>query len=291
MTRCNEIREDLEAFALGALDEAGERRVRQHLATCDECSQIAHAYEVAVNHLALAVPLYRAPSRLKDRLMGGVGSVPPIMAARSLFRVRWFAGAAAAVLAAIAIGGVTWAVMLSSEVGKLRTDNERLAVLTELDADQRQALLKLQGDLLTARTEQRKMVNTLEEQATLIVLALDTELIPTEMQGTAIAPAAKCNYVWSSAQGLGALTCKDLPTTAASLVYDFWATKGEKTVGLGTFVPRADGTAQMLVKFPPDTPGPISSMWITLEPSGTSAHTKPGSQVVLVQSPTQQAQR
>ena len=32
------VHEDIGAFVLGALDEDGERRVREHLATCTECA-------------------------------------------------------------------------------------------------------------------------------------------------------------------------------------------------------------------------------------------------------------
>src|SRR5690606_18492261 len=103
---------------------------------------------------------------------------------------------------------------LSSEVSKLKADNARLAVLTELDAEQRRALLQLEGKLNSAQNEQQRISTTLEEYANFLTVALDPNLIPTELGGTGIAPKASCNYVWSTKQGIGALTCKDLPATA-----------------------------------------------------------------------------
>ena len=287
---CENVREELEAYALGALEPAEARRIAAHLRECSGCTSLVRAYQTAVDYLALSVPLYRASPRLKDRIMGGVGAfrAPAYI---GFLSQRWVAPTAAAVLLFLAIGAVAWAVSLSSEVSRLRTDNERLAELTQLDAEQRAVLLRMQGELSSARTEQGRMSKTLEEQATLIIVALDPDLIPSELQGTTLAPSARCNYVWSTKQSVGALTCKDLPSTAFALTYELWTTKGEKTVPVGTFLPRTDGSASVLVKFPADTPGPISNMWVTLEQQASTPRAKPSSEVVLTRSPDQQAAR
>src|SRR5690606_30333490 len=134
---------------------------------------------MAIESLALAVPLHRANVRVRDRILGAIGAFPaPVF---SMMRRRWWAVSAAAVLLAFAIGGLTWAVVLSSEVSKLKEDNARLAELTELDAEQRAALLQLEGKLNNAETEQQRISTTLEEQATYITVALDPNLVPTEL--------------------------------------------------------------------------------------------------------------
>jgi hypothetical protein len=286
---CEELRDDLEAYALDALDAEDARAVTLHLDEgCPECNSILFDYRQAVNHLALATPLYKASPRLKQRIMGGIGAVKA--PAFAVMRPQWWAATAAAVLVAFAIGGVAWAIMLSSEVSQLRGDNQRLAQLTELDADQRNALLSLQGQIMSARSEQRRMSTTLEELATLTVVALDPDLIPTEMRGTSLAPEASCNYVWSGKQDVGALTCKDMPSTATTLVYELWATKGDKNIPLGSFQPRFDGTGQLLVKFPQTVEGNVTALWVTLEELST-ARPAPSSQVVLWPAPVQQAAR
>jgi hypothetical protein len=287
--RCEDVRLDIEAYALGALEEREKLAVESHLETCEDCREIERAYRTAVDHLSLAIPLYRAPPRLRDRIMGGIGASRPILTPRSILHMRWWAGTAAAALLFIAIGGLAWAVTLSFEVRGLREDNQRLVELSELDTEQRTALLALQGDLNQARNEQKRMVTTIEEQATLLLVALDPELVPTELQGTQLAPQARCYYVWSRQQGLGALSCKDLPATSIGLSYQLWVTKGDKTIAAGAFVPRPNGIAQLLVKFPADAPGPVNNLWVTLEQS--SATTRPSNQVILVEAPEQQAAR
>ena len=286
---CAAIREDIEAYALGALEDRERRRFEAHLTTCPACADMARAYRVAVEHLVFAAPLYKAPRRLKDVVLGGAGLHPNVTIGSLVRGSRWWA-AAAAVFLALAIGGLTWAVVLSSQVHDLQDQNGKLAELTQLDSAQRSALLRLQNDLASTKNQQRQMASTLEEQSTLIVLALDPELVPTELQGTSVAPDAGCRYVWSTKQSLGALTCQNLPSIGTSLSYEFWALKGDKTVSLGAFAPRNDGTASLLVKPRPDAPGAPANMWITLEFSSGSGG-RPSSEVVLRQTPPPQASR
>jgi hypothetical protein len=136
------------------------------------------------------------------------------------------------------------------------------------------------------------MTTTLNEYATLIKVALDPDLIPTELRGTEpLANAnASCSYVWSTKQSLGALTCKNLPSTSISLTYELWANKGNSTLALGSFEPRIDGSASLLVTIPTWAEGPVTSLWVTLE-SASGSRDKPSSQVVLQPAPSQQAQR
>lgn len=288
---CEDFREDLEAYALGALEPLEQRRISAHLRECpSDCNAIVSAYQVAVDYLALSVPRYHASPRLKDRILGGIGAIRQPIYARVLAN-RWVAASVAAVLVAMAVGGVTWGTILSTQVDRLQKDNRALAQLTQLDAEQRAKLLKLQGNVNSAQTEQGRMNKTLEELSTLTVIALDPDLIPTGLEGTSLAPTSRCNYVWSTKQSYGALTCKDLPSTAFSLTYELWATKGDKTLPLGTFGPRVDGSASLLVKFPTDATGPVSNMWVTLEQQQPQPRSKPSNDVVLQRSPESQAAR
>jgi hypothetical protein len=194
------------------------------------------------------------------------------------------------VLIGIAVGGAVWASILSSEVGRLKEQNERLVAISELDAGQRAAILQVQSQLNSARDEQERLSTTLEEYATLVQIALDPDLIPTELRGTQLANAATCSYVWSVKQSIGALTCKDLPATGFTNAYELWAQKGNDTLALGTFVPRTDGSASLLVTFPGWSTGPMTNLWVTLE-SDAGSRGGPSAQVVLQPAPPLQAQR
>jgi hypothetical protein len=286
---CDETREDLEAYALDALDVPRVHQVEAHIGECAACAAIVHDYRRAVDYLALSVPVYRASPRLKQRVMGGAGSFRP-SAIPTVLRRGWAVSAAAVLLVGLAVGGVVWAMMLSSELSDLRRQNQELVQLSQLDADQRATLLQLQAELNSARSEQRQMSLTLNEYATLIKVALDPDLIPTELKGTEPFASATCSYVWSTKQSLGALTCKNLPSTALSLTYELWATKGDHTIALGSFKPFVDGSASLLVTIPQWAPGPVTSLWVTLEQANGSREA-PSPQVVLQPIPAQQAQR
>ena len=217
------MRDDLEAYALGALEHARAHEIEDHIERVSrDAPRSCVTTSTPSSHLALAVPLYRASPRLKTRVMGGTGSVNSVP---GVLRTRWVMAAAAMVLLAFAIGGVVWASILSSEVSNLKTQNERLIALTELDAEQREAILQARSELNSARSEQQRLSTTLEEYATLIKVALDPDLVPTELQGTALAGSANCSYVWSMKQSIGALTCKNLPAIVAGTVYELWATR------------------------------------------------------------------
>ncbi len=77
--QCDEIREQLEAFALGALDADEQASVERHLAECPECRHLANEYGELASLLprafAAAAPL-RLPSTLKSRVLQSVAEGP-----------------------------------------------------------------------------------------------------------------------------------------------------------------------------------------------------------------------
>src|SRR6266511_2070203 len=79
---CEQIREKLEAYALGALDADEQARVEQHLAECAECRQLAAEYAETVNRLpqalATASPL-TLPASLKDRVVQSLPGEQPAL--------------------------------------------------------------------------------------------------------------------------------------------------------------------------------------------------------------------
>lgn len=66
--------DDLEAYALGALDGAAALEVESHLSHCFHCSRTLAALETAAAALALAVPQKRPPAGLQAGLMA---QLPP----------------------------------------------------------------------------------------------------------------------------------------------------------------------------------------------------------------------
>jgi anti-sigma factor RsiW len=105
---------DVAAYALGALDEAEAETFRAHLQACAVCQDELAAFEQVVNVLPGSAPAYRAPRRLRRRVMSAVAEEPrhgraPAPRRRALPRPVLalggaFALAVAAVVVVIAVG-------------------------------------------------------------------------------------------------------------------------------------------------------------------------------------------
>jgi hypothetical protein len=97
--------EDLELYALGALDRAQAQAVEDHTAGCAECSRRLGEAERTVASLdALTVPLFEPPAELGARIASSARSVVPLRPRRRPNLVRW--GTLAACFA-VAAAGVT----------------------------------------------------------------------------------------------------------------------------------------------------------------------------------------
>jgi anti-sigma-K factor RskA len=107
------------AFVVGAVDPAEADTVRDHLAGCSSCRELAQRLRRAGAAVPLAVDIYEAPAGLRERVLasaqGAPQLAPPGIARqarrRRLLRVpawarsAWRGPAAAAALVAFAIGG------------------------------------------------------------------------------------------------------------------------------------------------------------------------------------------
>jgi anti-sigma-K factor RskA len=71
-TRHDRHRDDLAAYALGALDEGEAEELRAHLEHCDECRQHLRWLQPAVDLLPRAVTQLEPPPKLRKRLMSTV---------------------------------------------------------------------------------------------------------------------------------------------------------------------------------------------------------------------------
>jgi hypothetical protein len=100
---------DVAAYALGALDETEAQTFRAHLQECAVCQDELAAFEQVVNVLPASAPAYRAPRRLRRRVMNAVAQEPrhrraPAPRRRAVPRpVLAFGGAFALAVAAVVV--------------------------------------------------------------------------------------------------------------------------------------------------------------------------------------------
>jgi hypothetical protein len=122
----HETREDLEAYALGALDEGDRARTDRHVAGCASCRSTVEAYEALLARLpgALAVAAPSAPDPAVLRRVLRVASRRPLWP-----RVAGIAFAAAAFVL-IAVG--VWNISLTQTIAHERDVYRRLAGQQEI---------------------------------------------------------------------------------------------------------------------------------------------------------------
>jgi hypothetical protein len=153
--KCEQIRELLEAYAVGALDTETHAIVEKHLAECADCRALADEYIEIINWLpealAAASPL-RPPDSIKIRLLQRIeesmasaqtNNVPArqgsLSRVRALYRRFQPIGSAAAI--ALLILSFAWIIHLNTALAREQGLRENLEHQTELifevvDSDQ-----------------------------------------------------------------------------------------------------------------------------------------------------------
>jgi hypothetical protein len=95
--------DNLELYALGALDRDEARAVDDHVATCSQCARrLGEAERAVVSLDALTVPMFEPPAELATRIAASSRTVVPLVPRPRLNVARW--GALAACIAVVAIG-------------------------------------------------------------------------------------------------------------------------------------------------------------------------------------------
>jgi len=149
---CTFTRENIEGFALDALDRFERGMVEHHLRWCEPCQAEATAFEHVVNHLPYAVPMAPAPgpevkASLFDRIQ--TGEVPGVAASRPSARearagdvsapvtrrgeTSWWRNASAALIAPLTLALLVMVVWANSLRNDLDERNTEVASQDQLD--------------------------------------------------------------------------------------------------------------------------------------------------------------
>jgi hypothetical protein len=73
---CDDVRDSLDAYALGALDSDEREAIEVHLASCPECRNLLTRALHTVEALALAVPSVEPSQGARERLLASVNDTP-----------------------------------------------------------------------------------------------------------------------------------------------------------------------------------------------------------------------
>jgi len=263
MVECEGFREDIDAWALGALEADEASQLERHLAACDECSRLAEGAREAAGSLALAVPLQAASSSLKAKVMAGAAVLAEERPQRRRGWRYWPAAAAAGI--ALGAGLVAWGAYMQTEVNDLRDENARI----EAGATEQSERLATASSRIVQMTAARREDLLAADAVTEIVTQDDVARLA--MSGTSAAPEATGRYVWSCTAEMGALVVRDLPPLTEGTRYCLWLVYEHDWVLGGQFDVDADGDGRLIVtdlEIDADETGRLEGFAVSVEPAG-----------------------
>lgn len=268
---CEAVREQLDAWALGALDGDDAHRVEQHVATCDECRALADGVRDTAAALALAVPLRSASSSLKAKVMAGAAVLDDASRSGRQRPQRWsWWPAAAAAVVAVGVGLVGWGVYSQDQIDDLEGQNGLFATDATAQANR---FATVNTQLIITQQD----ANDLAEKTDAVTEIVDQpDAVRLSLDGTAAAPQASGRYVWSRMAGAGVLVVQDLAPVPSDKAYCLWLIYEGDWVLAGQFTVGDDGSGRLIVddlNIPPDT-GPLRAFAVSIESAGdVSKHT------------------
>lgn len=265
-----EIRDLLEAHALGALDAAEARRVEAHLAAgCGACEALLADYARVAERLAAPVEPVTPSETTRARVLAAVAAAPrggataaPAAAtpARTLpprrgsAAVAWLAAAAS--IAALVLGG--WLALTQGELRRevRRAAGERARMESERAADR----AALAGELARTRGEIARLASSLG-----FVASPGNRAI--QLAGLGPAPEASGTTVFDPRGGRAVFYASGLPDPGPGKTYELWFFTDEGPQPAGVFGVDRRGEGQVEVE-PVAEPGRVVAWAVTIEPEG-----------------------
>jgi anti-sigma-K factor RskA len=243
---CEYVREQLDAWAIGALDRADTVAVDRHLARCADCSPLAARARDAAAMLALSLPMTAASPSLRRRVLDAAGAPPQALRPRSdpggaTRRRNWWPVAAAAALT-VALGGIAWAATLQSQLADVDDRNDQLAAVATQQAG-RIAAMQDQVELVAERNAALEETND-----ALVEIMAQPDVAQAKMFGTWAAPGASGRYVWSRSSGVGVLVAEGLKPLPDDERYCLWLVYQDGWVLGGQFSVDEQGYGRVAVR-------------------------------------------
>ncbi len=275
---CETARDNMDGWALGALDAYDARSLEGHIASCTDCAPLADAAREYAAMISMTVPLSAASSTLKARVMASARALSDI--GRIGVSRWWRAGAAAA--AAISVAAVSWGIVMQMRVDDLRDDRSGLAADATAQSSELAGMNTRVADLASARDEREK---TIETQNAILDVALRQDVEWTVLEGTAIAPGASARCAWSRTMALGAFIAENLAPAPSGKAYHMWLIYENAWVSGGRFDVDSEGRGHLVLRrvWSEESPGTLIGFAVTMEE--VADPTRPSDQLVLT-SPT-----
>jgi hypothetical protein len=245
---CSEVRDIIDAHALGAGTPEDAALIESHVAECVECwNELGKAQRTAAL-LALSAPMVDVPDGLEDRIMSVARQEtemetkerpepqPPLLQRLGFSWASAAAGLGVASVAALAFAGI-----LQAEVNDLRGEN------TRIEAQMRGTTQELEASVRDA--------NDAADTAGGILISI----VSTSPQKVEMKPSADSTVFYTSDadREVGWVICDNLADPPDGMVYLFWFNADTVNVPAVPFMPD-DGGCQI----------PLDLTALTMTPTG-----------------------
>ncbi len=216
---CQEIREIIDAYALGGLEPGEAGLVEQHLPGCASCRQELVEAEEAALMLALAAPRHSPGIGLRSRVLAearkdlaaeSAPSLTPAPATSPRWR-RWWPALAGGLAAGSLVAVTVLAGVFTFRIDNLESENDAL-----------------RRDMLTANL-------VLRQQQQVISLAAQPDVLQTPMVAGELQPDAIGVYYFSLERQLGMISGANLQKLPAGQVYRVWVLTPSAVAKAGDF--------------------------------------------------------
>ena len=258
---CSEIRDIIDAYALGAGSPEEAAQIESHVAECVRCWDELGKSQRTAALLALSAPMKDVPEGLEDRIMAIARQEAAAVDERPerrqpvLQRLRLSWASAAAGLGVTSIAALAFAGVLQAQVNDLKTENDRI------ESQMSGANQELEGRV-------RDITDVVETQEALL-----TAFIVDSSQGVEMKPAGQAQasvwYGWSSNGTDGWLRCEHLADAPDGMVYQVWLKEDTVSVPAVAFTPE-DGHCLLPLDLSALTMAP-TGVGLSLEESGVTS--------------------
>ncbi|RIK40506.1 MAG: hypothetical protein DCC55_14915 [Chloroflexi bacterium] len=275
---CEAVRELLEEYALGLLDDTLRRQVEEHLALCPACREVLAEYQETLAHLPLAlatVSPHHLPPTLKDRLLRQLDDNPDEMNVAELAPLPGRSPTSGNALPNSTTGSRLWVWPIWSQ-RRLRLAALAITLLFLLTLAWS---IHLTVVLARERALRAEFADLVGQQQELVLEVVDSSrttrriLLPPEGDSRAYGKL----FTRSDMVHVVAMAAR-LPPPPPGSAYHLWLTQDGETQLAGLFQVNRDGFGLLL--FDAATQDPIfASAQVTLQPIGSTA---PAGEIVLV---------
>ncbi len=208
---CEQVKELLDAYALGAAEPEEAAALEEHMADCVRCWPTFSEAQRTAAAIALSITLKRAPQSLRKRILAEAERMEHPAGPRPSERLRRLWPVGLGVLSATAAASLAFALFLQVQVSDLRGENDRL----------------------TSQIQTTDTRLTQQQQVMTLLAAPDVQQI--RLEPTDPASSAGAVYHWSAATKMGAILCNNLPRLQEGDAYQIWFLTEDDTYPAGRF--------------------------------------------------------